>query len=247
VARKTHTSEPLHAIEEFESAAERLAHWIRDHAVLSIGLVVLALAVAGGYGGYGSWQTRRQQEAADALDRVRDEYLAAMGAPPGATEVPELANPKAAERIQAEYLGRFREIAEPHAGTVAGTLAWLQVGDVLEAQGRREEVLEVWQGALAGVRGNPKLRGILHRRIGFAHEEAGDWAAAAAAYEAAGNIKGFPLRYWALADAARCFAQAGQSETALALLERVETEAPDLRLPSHLRALLRELRVAASS
>ena len=57
----------------------------------------------------------------------------------------------------------------------------------------------------------------------------------------------FPLRFWALADAARCFARAGEPVTALALLERVENEAPEMKLPAHLRALLRELRAVSAS
>ena len=52
-------------------------------------------------------------------------------------------------------------------------------------------------------------------------------AEAAAEHEAAGALPDFPLRYFALADAARCYAQAGDRVRALALLERVESEAKE--------------------
>jgi Tfp pilus assembly protein FimV len=52
----------------------------------------------------------------------------------------------------------------------------------------------------------------------------------------------------ALADAARCYAQAGQRDRARELLERVESEGKDsYPLPAHLRSLLRELRSAQAS
>ena len=73
-------------------------------------------------------------------------------------------------------------------------------------------------------------------------------AEAAAEHEAAGALPGFPLRYFALADAARCYAQAGDRVRALALLERVESEAKEgYSLPAPMRSLLRELRAASAS
>ena len=52
-------------------------------------------------------------------------------------------------------------------------------------------------------------------------------------------------RYWALADAARCRALAGQTQQALALYDRLAAEAPDLQLSDHEAARARELRAAA--
>ena len=48
----------------------------------------------------------------------------------------------------------------------------------------------------------------------------------------------------ALADAARCFAEAGEIDSALEAFARVETEAPAYFLPEHIGAQLRELRAA---
>jgi tetratricopeptide (TPR) repeat protein len=235
-------------LEEIESGAERLAQWIASHAWLVAGLVLGTLAVAGGVSGYHSWRTGREEAASDALDRARSAYLRAMGASPGSLEVPELANPAAGVVIREEHLERFREVAEAHGGTVAGTLALFEVARLLDELGRDSDaVATVWQEALAGSAANPGLRGVVLQRIAQDHEDAGRWAEAADAHEQAGAIPAFPLRYWALLDAARCRAQAGDPERALALYERVAQEAPEIEIPAHGRAQIRELRAAAGS
>jgi thioredoxin-like negative regulator of GroEL len=61
----------------------------------------------------------------------------------------------------------------------------------------------------------------------------------------AGEIEEMPTRYQALGDAARCFAEAGDVKRALAIFERIETEAPDAALPAHTKARLLELRAAS--
>ena len=85
------------------------------------------------------------------------------------------------------------------------------------------------------------------QRIGEAYENRGAWAEAAAAHAAAGGLIDYPLRYWALVDAARCHAAAGDASQALAIYDRVEAEAPDLPLPTHVRDQIRELRATAAA
>ena len=63
----------------------------------------------------------------------------------------------------------------------------------------------------------------------------------AANHEAAGSLEDFPLRYWALLDAARCYARAGDVSHAVVLFDHVEAEAPEHPVPAHLRSLRREL------
>jgi tetratricopeptide (TPR) repeat protein len=115
------------------------------------------------------------------------------------------------------------------------------------AKGDREASLQIWRAAVADTPDDSSLRAILLERIAQAQEEAGQWAEAAQTHEQAGQISGFPLRYWSLADAARCYATAGEPQRALALFQRVETEASELRLPVDMRLQLRELRAAAAS
>lgn len=241
-AKSEHSGE---FIEEFEGIAERAAGWVRDHLAVSVGALVVVLGAAGGVGGWMTYQHARAEDASDALERVRADYLKAMGAEPGAIEVPELANPAAAKAIREEYAAKFGEVAEAHPGTVAGVLARLEQGDLSEQGGDLEASIEIWHQTLAGL-DNPELRAIVHQRIAQAYEEAGSWAEAGEAYEAAGDIERYPLRYYALADAARCFAQAGDDARARTLAARIELEAPTLELPEYLRARLLELRGSES-
>jgi predicted negative regulator of RcsB-dependent stress response len=234
-------------IDEFESAADRLAGWIAAHAALVIAVVVASLAAAGGYSAWDSWRGGRERDASNALDAVNSEYLEAMGAPPGAWELPELANPEAAKRINAEYAERFRSVAEEYRGTVAARLARLKLGDLLVARGDTAAAIESWRAGAEAAPANSGLRAILLERIAPAEEDAGRWVEAARIHEEAGAIAAFPLRYWSLAEAARCYAAAGETGRALALYQRVEAEAPALRLPAGMRLQRRELRAEAAS
>jgi len=230
-------------VEEIEGGVERFAGWVAANLWLSIGILVGVIALVGGLGGYASWQASREESASDALDRVRGAYLREMGASPGALEIPELANPKATQEIQERYLVEFRAISESQRGTVAGTLALLETADLLEALGRADEIAAV----LAQARGeapNPALGAMIDRRLGYLHEDAGRWAEAAAAHAAAAAVPEYPLRFWALADAARCELAAGRRAEALALYDRLAGEAPDLALPEHEAAQRRELGAA---
>ena len=235
--------EPVDVVEEIETRAERLAGWIAHNPWFAGGIALAMLGAAGAFGAYRSWQGSRQATASAALETVRVEYLAEMGASPTALEVPELANPKAAAEIRERYLMRFREVAERERGTAAGTLAWLEAADLLEALGRRDESAALYAEA-AQRAPSPALQAIVQRRLGYLHEDAGRFADAAAAFEAAAAVPQYPLRYFALADAARCLARAGRTSEALALYDRIDAEAPDLALPEHQAAQLRELRAA---
>jgi len=73
------------------------------------------------------------------------------------------------------------------------------------------------------------------------------WLEAARAHEAAASVTSFPPRYLSMADAARGYARAGETATALSLYQRLQAEAPDVELPAHVRARLRELAYAGSA
>ncbi len=270
MARKQQKQDTADAvIEEFESIAERGAEWIGNHFILAASLVVLSLGLAAAYAGYHSWHGNREAGASAALDRVQSEYLEAMGVGPGTLEPPELANPDAAKRIKQEFSGRFAAVASEHRGTVPGTLAALAQGNLIEEQSRQANeatgvepqtipnpmsedpnpmskksgsaAIEIWIEALDTAPRNGRLRAILWERIAQSHEESSRWLEAAEAHEQAGRITSFPLRYRALADAARCYIEADQLENARALSDRVADEAPSIRLPEHIRSQRREL------
>lgn len=241
MAQKPEHHQP-HVIEEIESIAERGAQWIRDHLALSIIALAIVLGTAAAAGVLAAHRTRQAEAASDAFDRVATDYMAAMGADPDDLVVPELANPAAAAAIQSEFAAQFAAVAEEHSGSVAAALARLEQGNLSAAGGKTDAAIEVWRGAIDDLGGNPNLRAIFEQRIGQAYEDEARWLEAAESHARAGAEKGYPLRHLALADAARCYEQAGEIERARELALRIAAEAPDLALPSHLSAILAELR-----
>ena len=246
MARRDHGA-AAEALEEIEGISDRLSEWLQENFRLVIGVVSAALVIAG----LGSWvissRDTAEQEASAALARTRDDYLSAMGAAPGVIDVPELANPEAAIQIRAEYAKRFGEVAAGHPGTVAGTLASLEHARLVTEGGGNEEAIALYEAALANAPSSGAVRGMVLQRWAQRLEDEGRWEEAAAKHEQAGGMSDFPLRGFALADAARCRAEAGDTAGALALYERLERELPDLRLPDADRARVYELRAAVES
>ena len=222
-----------------------MAIWVATHRWLVMGMIGAVLASGGAWELLRSRAERRELEASNAFDQTQMAYLSAMGAEPGAIDVPELANPSAAEQIRVEYVEKYRGVAQTHPGTLPAALAWMEAADLLEAQGDVDASLESLQKGLAEQPGNPRIAGLIHQRIAQLYEDRGQIAEAAAEHQTAGELPGFPLRSSALADAARCYAQAGQPDRARELLERIESEAKDgASLPPEARSLLRELRAS---
>jgi tetratricopeptide (TPR) repeat protein len=246
VARKPE-HEQTHVIEEIESIAERGAQWIRDHLPLTIAALLIVLGTAAAIGGLAAHRTRGAEAASDAFDRVTVEFTRAMGAGPDALAVPELVNPEAtvetrAAEIRSDFAEQFGAVAEEHAGTVAAALARLEQGNLSVAAGETDAAIEIWRGAIDDLGGNANFQALLEQRIGQAYEGDARWLEAAESYESAGAVESYPLRHWALAEAARCLQQAGEIERARELALQLATEAPELMLPQHLSAMLAELR-----
>jgi hypothetical protein len=242
VARKPDHHEQSHVIEEIESIAERGAQWIRDHLPLSIAVLLIVLGTAAAIAALASNRTRKAEAASDAFDRVTVDFLQAMGADPDAITPPELANPAAAAAIRSEFAEKFGVVAEEYAGTVAAALAQLEQGNLSAAAGETDAAIGFWRDAIDDLGGNPNLQAIFEQRIGHAYEDDARWLEAAESYASAGAVEGYPLRHWALAEAARCLQQAGEIERARELALRLDTDAPELMLPQHLSAMLAELR-----
>jgi tetratricopeptide (TPR) repeat protein len=239
VARKT---EAGRALDELQQASDRLATWLDRNALAVLAGVLVVLAVVGLVIFIASRSNSAEERAAEALANTRSEYRQAMGATPSDTTIPEPANPETARKVRTEYVARFTELAAANPGTTAGELAWLEAGGLQEQLGDRDAALATWTAAEQKLDPSDPVRAFFLRRIAAVHEEQGAWAAAAQAYQAAAAIEGYPLRYPALADAARCYAEAGDAERAIAAYERIETEAPDFRAPAYVSSRIRELR-----
>ena len=247
MAREHKHEDGLETLEELDSLAERAAHWVGEHARLSAGALGALLLGTAAFAGWNSWASDRERAASDALESTRANYLEAMGAQPGDLEVPELANPKAAQQIRSDYAQRFRELAAAHRGSGSEPLAWLEAAQLAQENGDAKAALEALDSGLAAVRTGSPLRGLLLDKLGQLQEREGRWQEAAEAHLQASGIDAYPLRLFSLADAARCFDAAGDPARARELLERALAEAPELPIPDHLRSRLRELQALPAS
>jgi hypothetical protein len=232
------------ALREIDSVFDRAAEWaIRNPTTVLVGIAAI-LAVAAGVGGVRWHSTRTALAASEAVARVQSDYLAAMGASPGQIDVPEPANPETAKQVRLDHIERFRKVAEEHPGSLAAVQAWLEAGNLQQETGDTEAALASWQKAVDDSDPGSPVRALAQSRLGYGLESAGRWADAAGSHEAAGAVESYPLRFYALADAARCWAEAGERSRAVALFARVEAESPGLVIPEHVRARLRELQLA---
>jgi tetratricopeptide (TPR) repeat protein len=232
------------ALREIDSIFDRAAEWAIRNPLAVLAAIAAILALAAGVGGL-HWHARRSQLAAsEAVAKVQADYLAAMGGAPGQIDAPEPANPETAKQVRLEHIERYQKVAAEHAGELAAVQAWLEAGNLQQQMGDLEAALASWQKAVDSAAQGSAVRGLAHSRLGSGFEAAGRWEDAARAHEAAAAIDSYPLRFYALIDAARCWAETGDRAKAVALFDRVEAESPGLEIPEHIRARLRELEVA---
>jgi len=244
--KQKHPESAATTLDEIQSMGDRLAEWIGENRVLVMSVAVAILVVAAGWGIFTSSQNRAGEAASADLARVQGEYMSAMGSSPGDIEVVEHANPETARSTRTEFEGRFREVAEEHEGNASGTLAWLQVGVLQLELGDRVAAIETWSAAADGLGRDNLLRAMLLERIAAAQEDEGRFEDAARSYEAASEVPSYPLGHAALAEAARCYAEAGDTARAVALFDRLEGIEPRPQIPDSTRARLRELRALQS-
>lgn len=231
-----------YSLDALQSRSERVGDWISENPKPILGTLGGVLVLALGLGVWDSAREDSSREAAEQLAGVQQTYRAAMGADPGAVEIAEPANAQAALAAREAAVEGLARVIVDHGGSTTAELAALEQGTLLLELGRAEEASGVWAEAAEGAHG--ALQGMLLERIAGAAEARGDLAEAAAAYERAATIATYPLRYEALAEAAHLRARAGDAEVAVALLQQLETEAPDFLLPEHIDWQLRELRAA---
>jgi tetratricopeptide (TPR) repeat protein len=245
MARK-HQPTAIETLDEIQSAADRLGTWVQQNLRWVVAGVVAVLVVAGAVSYLANARSRSERAASIALAETRNAYLSAMGAGPGALEVPKLANEQAAREIRADFEQRFTQVADAHPGTVSGALARMEVAQLASEAGETERALAIFEQILADDPPSQALRGLVLQSAAQALEQVDRWREAADRHEQAAAIEAYPLRHWALADAARCLAAAGDPDAARSLYQRLDSEAPELRLPDHLRAQKRELEAAAT-
>lgn len=240
--KKHHPDSAAQTLDLIESRGDQLARWVAENRVLVLG-VAAGILVAAGIWGLASQQMRQSRdESAAALAEVMGDYRVAMGGTPGSLELAEPANPETARRIRTEYVALFTAMAAAHEGTTAGALALLEAGKLQQTLGEPEAAIASYESGLEQVGAEDPVRGFLLTRLASVYEAEGRWIEAGDTHSRAAEVADFPLRYEALADAARCYAQAGSTEQAVAAYARIESEAPDYRLAPYVEARLDELR-----
>jgi tetratricopeptide (TPR) repeat protein len=235
----TQATETLH---EIESIFDRAAHWVAHNPILVLASTGAVLLLAAAVGGYQTWRSHQEAKASAEVAAISADYLAAMGAKPGTIEILEPANAEAAAATRREYATRLGEAADRLSGTRAAVTARLQAGQLHAELGEREAALAAWRAAAESAPRGTALEALAQARLGAGLESGGDPAGAAEAYLAAGRIADFPGRALALGDAARCFADAGQTDRALEVFGGL-TEAEVEELPVYVAARLEELRI----
>lgn len=244
MARPTPTQHDV--LDDINSFADRLRDWIAANPVPVIAGAAVVLLAAGSLSAWRWWDGRREDRAAMELAKLDEGYRTAMGAMPGSIEIQEPANPETARATRREYATKYLDLASSEAGSTAAIVARLSAAARLDEVGDDPKALEELRATLPLVGSADPLRGLVLDRIASAEESAGNWKAAAEAYAEAASLTTYPLRSWAKAEAARCFAQAGDLGRAAAFARELAAEPEATQgLPPHLQAELAEIRARA--
>jgi predicted negative regulator of RcsB-dependent stress response len=238
---KHHKDAPADTLEELESVGERLMQWVGANPAIVLGILGAILLGAAGYGGYRAYSHAQAAKASTALAALHGEFVAAMGGKVTDIAVPEPANQETAKTVRTEYADKYLAVAKEWSGTPTAALGLLEAGELFAKLGNPDRALEVAMQALQQTPADSPIRSVIESRVASLQEEKGDFEAAARSYEAAAAVPGNPLHADALAQAARSWVEAGKTEQALAIYQRLKTETPDLDLAPHIQARLEEL------
>lgn len=221
-------------LEGIETVFDRIAESISSRPAVFLGIVLGALAFSGAGGLYLHQVKQKAEEAADHVSTIQREYFRDTGSAPGVFQESVPADSAVHKKVQKEYLSRFRQAAKNYPRTTAGVQALLEAATIsVEFEGIPQGI-ELLREAKTGSR-TPDLRSLVSMRLGGLLEAAGELTAAGEEYLLASANESFPARFEALGEAARCFAEAGDEQQAVALFSKLETESPGFQLLPHVR------------
>jgi tetratricopeptide (TPR) repeat protein len=204
-----------------------LADWIGEHrkqVAIGLGALVGAwvlLAV--------SWEISRTRraEASAELAAIEAAYASEMGAQPGVVLVEEPANPEQAKRAREAAIAKLDAFAADHGGHL-GHDARLRAAE-FEVDLERFDAADARLAALvAELGGDDARKGIALRLQGFAREQLGRDAEAAALYEQGGALEDYPPRALLWIAAARTHQRLGAHQNALRALDQAIDAEPEL-------------------
>ncbi len=238
----THEGSAAKALDEIESAGDRVVIWLAEKQWILLALAVTILLVTGVWAYLSSTAEESTSAADTALSEAQIGYRLAMGATPGGVTIPEPANPEVARQIRQDFAARFTEVGEAHVGTAPGAVAFLEAGKLQQALGETEAAIASYEAGVDSLPADDALRGFLWSRLGSVYEESGSWAEAAAVYAKAGALTRYAIHAGATASAIRAYIRSGEPSSALELADELGRTEPDFQLPEFLQAQIDELR-----
>ncbi len=181
----------LERIQGFLRLAEKNTRWLIGAAVVIVAIIVGVTMVQRG-------KVRGEREAATQLSEAQGAYLQG--------------NLTAAE-------SGFRQIVDSHGGTSSGRVARVYLADVLQAMGRSQDALKLYEDASGGK--NPVLEVAALRGQAAALEDLGRFADASKAYEHAAAKAPF-LQTEDLISAGRAALKGGDAARAKGFFEQAQ-------------------------
>lgn len=232
-------------LDALETRGDRLAGWISENPmpILAVGATILLIA--------GLWALLNQEDnqadlaAASELSAARVAYRSAMGANSNSIDIPEPANPQAAQSIREEAVLDFDRVSANHPATVAAALAQLEAGKLEQALNQLDAAQRHYQAGLEIVPAGNTLAAFFWVRLGSVAEALGQWSQAADAYKQAADMPDYPIRTAAMLDAIRCYMEAGDRPAAQAIAVELASAGAELQIPTHLESQLAELNANA--
>jgi tetratricopeptide (TPR) repeat protein len=127
--------------DKIKETIEHGAEAVISHGQLTLIVVIVALAVALGYGGWRFYIDRQTVEASGAFDNAMKAYSGRIGAAPDPAEPNEPVYPDEATRVQ-DALKKFTSVADKYPSTNPGKLARYYSALCLEDIERHNQALE---------------------------------------------------------------------------------------------------------
>ncbi len=230
------------ALEEIEGWGDKLVEWVSTNPVIVMSVIGGVLLVAGVIGGSIHYGKSKEVRASAALANLERQYEEEAGLGADLTGTSLLVNPDAGRQLRESYAAQFVESAKEHKGTTAAVMALFEAGLLDVENGNLESAVQRWEMALEQSSGNSELQALILARTAVVYEDLGRWKDAGKAYEEVAAKSGTHDPNRLQADAARCYAEAGDDEAAGSLVQEIEGRGGFEELPPHLKVVLEKYR-----
>jgi tetratricopeptide (TPR) repeat protein len=230
------------ALKQIETHGDQLARWVGENSqqvLIAIGLVLLVAASVS----YANVRHQKKENAAfAAVGAIDYAFKQESGLINDLGESAQLANPETLKELRDTYSQKFTDAADEHAGTAGAAMSLFQAGVLVSQGGDEEGAVQKWEEALEQASGNRDLEALIRARLASGYESLDRWVDAAEAYESLATEDSIYGEKRALADAARCYFNAGDSESAQKLIEGLRGDEDLEGLPPYLKAKIEALR-----